>query len=125
MTPSIFYAVNVPAVQAVLKTGTGPLRFYMFGLAPKEKVYPYAVWAVTGGRPENYVQGAPDADNYSIQIDVYASPDQGPSVARNALEKIQTAIESVAYVTSYLGEDRDPETLVWATGIVVDWIENR
>lgn len=123
--PPIFNAVNVSPVRALLKTGAGPLRFYLFGLAPQDVALPYAVWQTIGGSPENYLNQAPDTDSYSGQIDVYATPAQGPSVARNVAEAIRDAIEPYAHITSWRGERVDHDTKNWRISFDYDWIVYR
>ena len=53
--------------------GTNPVRFFMFGLAPDDVQYPYAVWQVVSGSPENYLNNRPQIENHVIQIDVYSN----------------------------------------------------
>jgi hypothetical protein len=125
MYPPIFNAVNVSAVRALLKTGSAPLRFYLFGMAPQDVAYPYAVWQTVGGSPENYVNQVPDIDSFSTQIDVYATPSQGPSVARSVAEAIRDAIEPSSHVTSWRGERVDPDTKNWRVSFDADWFVPR
>ena len=125
MYPPIFNAVNVSGVRALLKTGTGQLRFYLFGLAPQDVPLPYGVWQTIGGTPENYLNQVPDTDSYSGQIDVYATEAQGPSVARDVAEAIRDAIEPYAHITSWRGERIDPDTKNWRISFDYDWIVYR
>lgn len=110
MTPPVFEAVNVPAVQAHLRALKGPLRFYQFGMAPQNVTYPYAVWRTASGTPGNYLADRPDHDAVSLQIDTYASPSQGAPVARAVALALRNAIEGHAYVTSWRGDSIDPDT---------------
>lgn len=109
MYPPIFPAVAAsgPAV-ALLKSGTGPIRFYQFGMAPQNVAKPYAVWQRIFGSPENYLGDTPDIDSLTIQVDVYAS---SADSARTVAAALRDAIEPVAHITSWLGESVDPETL--------------
>lgn len=125
MYPPIFAAVNVPAVQALLKSGSNPLRFYLFGMAPQGVQYPYAVWRLVSGAPENYLADRPDIDGSSVQVDVYASPSQGASVARQVAQALAYAIEGHAYVTSWLGESIDPDTKNYTSSFQADWLTPR
>lgn len=125
MTPDIFAAVNVPSVQAVLRTLPGPLRFYMFGRAPQGGPYPYAVWQLAYGNPENYLGQRPDVDSFGVQIDVYASPAQGPAVARQVAQALRDALEGACYITAWRGESVDPETGNFRFGFDCDWITYR
>lgn len=125
MTPPIFDAVNVPAVRALLKTGTGPLRFYMFGIAQQKVIYPYAVWRLVSGLPENYLADRPDIDSLSAQVDVYADAQQGPTVTRAIAAALRDAIEGHAYITAWRGESVDPDTQSWNTSFDTEWFVPR
>ncbi len=127
MMPPIFPTVNVPAVQALLKTGSGPLRFYAWGLAPDGVETPYAVWRQVFGAPENYIGGRPDIDQFTTQVDVYASdvPGQGAPKARAIADAISNAIEGAAYVTSWIGDSRDPVTKNYVVTFHADWLTPR
>lgn len=110
MYPPVFEAVNVPAVQALLRALKGPLRVYEFGMAPQEVSYPYAVWRMAAGAPGNYLGRRPDHDSAVVQIDVYAKPSQGAPMARAVALALRDAIEGHAYVTSWRGDSIDPDT---------------
>ena len=129
MTPPIFATVDVAPVQALLKTGNGPLRFYMFGRAPQlptgQPVYPYAVWQLITGRPENYLGQRPDGDSLTVQIDVYATPAQGSATARQVAQALRDALEGACYITAWRGESVDPETNNFRFEVDCDWIVPR
>lgn len=124
MFPPIYPAVAAStACVALLKSGTGPIRFYQFGINQEQpQTYPYAVWQRVGGAPENYLAGRPDIDSFTVQIDVYAkSADQ----ARTVAAAIRDAIEGASYITAWLGESRDPDTLNYRFSFQSDWFTNR
>lgn len=124
--PPIFAAVNVAPVQALLKTGGGELRFYLFGRAPQGVALPYAVWRTAYGSPENYLGDTPDIDSFGIQIDVYAAPTSaGSDQVRAIAQALRDAIEPVAYITSWRGESRDPETGNYVFSFDSDWLTPR
>lgn len=127
MLPPIFPTVNVPAVQALLKTGNGPLRFYAFGMAPDDVQKPYAVWRQVFGSPENYLGERPDMDAFKTQIDVYAAdiPGQRAPMARAIANAISYAIEGAAYVTAWIGDSRDPDTKNYVVTFQADWLVPR
>lgn len=125
MFPPIFETVNVAPVQALLKTGSGPLRFFMFGMADQNTPTPYAVWQMVYGTPENYINQVPDVDSFGLQVDVYASQAQGADVARQVAEALRDAIEPRAHITAWRGESRDPDTKDFVFTFEVDWIVNR
>lgn len=121
MFPPIF-AVCVANAGVTAVFGTVPTRLYKFGEAPQKPVLPYAVWQTVGGGPENYLDSAPDADLFSIQIDVYAATADAASTAAQA---IRDAIQRRAHIVSWNGDDRDPATRNFRVGFSVDWIVRR
>lgn len=121
MYPPIFAKCRADAgVTALL--GTTPCRLYMFGEAPHGVAKPYAVWQVVGGLPANFIDQRPDADLFSLQVDVYADT---AAAARNAAKAISTAIELSAHVTSWRGESRETETKDYRSSFDIDWIVQR
>lgn len=121
MFPPI-YAVCAadPAVTALL--GTAPTRFIPFGEVEQGTVKPYATWFVVAGAPENYLDKRPDIDRFVLQIDCWAVTATG---VRNVAEAIRDAVEGQAYVISWRGEDRDPETQLYRYGFDVEWFVKR
>lgn len=122
MYPPIYEAVNIPAVRAVLKTGTGPLRLYLFGKADQNTPKPYAVWQTAYGSPENYLNQVPDVDSFGVQVDVYAD---NAASARTVAQALRDAIEPHAHITSWRGDSIDPDTKNFRFGFDCDWIVNR
>lgn len=121
MTPPIFTAIsNNAAVTNLL--GTNPVRFFMFGMAPDNVQYPYAVWQVVSGSPENYLNNRPQIENHVIQIDVYSN---SAATSRDILSKIECALEDKCHVVRYGGESRDPETKNYNSSMDVEWWVNR
>lgn len=121
MYPPIFQlAVGDAAVRAAL--GETPTRFFPFGLAHEGVGFPYAVWQVVGGSPENYLTNRPNIDNFLIQVDVY-----GPDVdaVRAAAKALRDALEDHAYVTSWRGESRDFETRLYRSSFDMSFFTNR
>lgn len=118
MTPPIFQLCSqAAAVTALLGTGAN-LRLYSFGEAPESVTKPYAVWQLVNGAPENYLAGRPDADGFTLQVDVYAATSTS---ARQVRDAIRDAIELDAYVTRWGGETRDPTTQNYRASFDVDW----
>lgn len=118
MTPPIFQLCSqAAAVTALLGTGAN-LRLYSFGEAPEGVTKPYAVWQLVNGEPENYLAGRPDADGFTLQVDVYAA---SSTSARQVRDAIRDAIELDAYVTRWGGEIRDSATKNYRASFDVDW----
>lgn len=126
MYPPIFppVAANAACV-ALLKTGSNPIRFYLFGRAPQNVAYPYAVWRQVGGSPENYLGQTPDIDSFVTQVDVFANPSQGAAKAREVAQALRDAIEPVAYITGWYGDDIDPDTNNFRFTFQADWLTQR
>ncbi|WP_336334626.1 DUF3168 domain-containing protein [Pseudomonas putida] len=122
MTPPIeLVCAADPGVSALLGSGVD-LRMYPFGEAPEGVAKPYAVWQLVSGSPENYLAGRPDADGFTLQVDVYGTTSKSVRQVRDA---IRDAIELRAYVTRWGGESRDAATKNFRTGFDVDWIVSR
>jgi len=109
------------SVQDLLGDGE-VLRLYPFGQARQKEVYPYAVWQIVGGKPENYLGDRPDTDASSTQIDVFA---KSWSSARAVYRALRDAIEGDACISAFNGEMRDPETGSYRVSFTVDWITSR
>lgn len=123
-TPPIFPAVDVPAVRALLKSpGTG-LRFWAWGQLPnmEKRVYPYAVWQLAYGSPENNLSERPDIDSFGVQVDVYA---ETADAARAVINAIEYAIELNCHIVARRQESRDPETQKYTVGFDCDWWVSR
>lgn len=122
MTPPIeLVCAADPGVTALLGSGVD-LRMYPFGEAPEGVGKPYAVWQLVNGSPENYLAGRPDADGFTLQVDVYGTTSKSVRQVRDA---IRDAIELRAYVTRWGGESRDSATKNFRTSFDVDWIVQR
>lgn len=120
--PPIFAAVDVAPVRALLKTGSGELRFYLFGRAPQGVAKPYAVWRTAYGSPENFLDQRPDVDSFGVQVDVFADPSPtGATQARNVAMALRDAIEPKAYITAWRGESRDPDTGNYVFSFDCEW----
>lgn len=121
MIPPIFPLCHAaPAVTVLL--GVEPMRMYPFGEAPQGVIKPYAVWQTISGTPENYLAGRPDADYYTLQLDIYGDTvDQVTAVAR----AVRDAVELNSYVTGWNGTTRDPETKNYRFSMSIDFIVDR
>lgn len=109
-----------PPVVALL--GGDILRIYPFGQQDDNVVYPYVVWQNVTGSPENYLAQRPDADSFTLQVDVYAdTPDQAIAVAA----AVRDAIEPHAYITRWGGQEKDSTTKRYRYSFDVDWIVKR
>lgn len=111
------------ASQAVKELlGTNPVRLYPFGMQDDNIVYPYAVWQNIGGSPENYLNQRPDADHYSLQVDVYGDTAVDVIAVARAL---RDAIEGKAYISRWGEQSRNDSTMKYRYSFDVDWITTR
>lgn len=120
--PIFALALDNPTVVGLLKTGTGPLRFYLFGEADQNTAKPYAVWQTVGGSPENFLGTAPDADAWTTQVDVYGLT---ASSSRAIAFALIEAFQGAAYVTSYNGEYKEFDTKLYRYSFSVEWFTHR
>lgn len=102
--------------------GNNPVRFWPFATAEENAQVPYGVWQIAAGSPENYLTNTPDADGYSIQVDVYAA---SPSQARAVAVALRDAIEPHAHIVAWRGESRDTETRLYRLSFDTDWHVSR
>jgi len=120
MNPPIF---EVCSADLTVQSRLGdPARLYPFGEAEPNPVKPYAVWQIVGGSPENYLDCAPDIDAMAVQIDCYAT---SAALARAVAQSLRDAIEPVAHITRWSGEDRDRDTNLYRYSFDVDWLVPR
>ncbi|AVJ17216.1 hypothetical protein CLM71_08765 [Serratia sp. MYb239] len=120
MAPIFAICSGSDEVRALL--GSEPVRLYPFGLHDDTVIYPYAVWQNISGDPENYLNQRPDADRYSLQVDIYADTAAGCVAVARAL---RDAIEPHAYITRWGGQTRDATTKRYRYSFDVDWIVRR
>lgn len=117
MFPPVFEVCAANAgVQSAL--GTNPVRLFPAFDAPQYSDKPYAVWQVSGGSPENYINQAPDIDAWSVQFDVYSPTLSG---ARSAAQALRDAIEPNAHIVFWGGDLQDPDTKLYRYNFSVDW----
>ncbi|MHC5644228.1 DUF3168 domain-containing protein [Escherichia coli] len=116
------FSVCASSSEVTALLGSNPVRIYPFGIQDDNVVYPYAVWQNINGSPENFLNQRPDADMYSLQVDIYAdTPDEAIAVA----QAMRNAIEVKANIVRWGNQTRDPETLRYRYSFDVDWIVNR
>lgn len=118
MFPPIYAVVSDdPTCQALLGVPPGT-RIYPFGEADEGTPYPYVVWQVIGGSPENYLGNRPDVDNLALQVDVYGATSGAATAVAKA---VRNAIERRAQITRWGPQPRDVETKSYRISFDVDW----
>ena len=122
MYPPIF-EVCAQSPEAAALLGQNPMRLWPFGDAPQEnRAYPYAVWQLVTGSPENYITGLPDIDQYTVQVDVYAL---SANVARTVAQALRDAIEPHAHIVAWRGESLERETRNYRLSFDSEWFNPR
>lgn len=102
--------------------GGDKIRVYPFGQQSSPIQYPYIVWQVISGSPENFLGTRPDIDSYSIQVDIYSL-----SLANciDCATAVRDAIEGNAYITRWGTQEIETETKAYRLSFDVDWYEKR
>ena len=121
MYPPIFETASASAAVTAL-IGSSPVRLWPFAQAPENSTLPYVVWQTIGGSPENYINNAPDIDQFSLQVDVYGT---GAASVRAVAAALRDAIQGAANIVSWRGESTDFETKNYRFTFDVDWLVKR
>lgn len=98
------------------------MRAFPFGMAPQGVEYPYLTFQNISGTPENYINNAPDIDNFTIQVDIWGKT--GATASAVALAA-RDAIEQHAHITSWRGESFEPGTKTFRISFDVSIFINR
>jgi hypothetical protein len=98
------------------------MRFWPLAKAPQKPELPYAVFQTAYGSPENSLGDVPDMDMWGIQIDIYG---RTAEEAHEVAKALRDAVEVVAYITRWSGEDTDPVTKKPHYQFDVDWYQAR
>lgn len=111
------------AVVALLDDGAGGVKVWPFGEAPKDTPPPYATWQNIGGVANNNVSDRPDADFFSIQVNVWG-------VSSNQMWAVVRALQDIMEVDGctivrYGSTVKDAETKAFGYDFDADWITYR
>lgn len=109
-------------LQALLGNSDGDIRLYPFALAPKDAALPYVTWQNIGGEPANYLADNPDADSFSLQVNVWGLT-TGEVIA--VTQAIRDAIQAVCYIVRWGNQHRDAQSLAFGYDFDVDWLTYR
>lgn len=122
--PIYIAALASPSVVTLLGDGAGGIKFWPFGEAPKDppSPLPYATWQNVGGVPNNNVSDRPDADFYTLQINVWGATSAQVWVITAAL---RDAIEDKCYIVRWGNTVKDAETKAFGYDFDADWITHR
>lgn len=118
--PIVEIAEQNPALVALI--GSNPFRFYAFGDAGDNKVYPYVTYQNIGGDPENFLGDRPDADSFVLQINCLAKTE---AEANQVADAVSYALELDGHVIGWGGTDRDPVTRNYRCVFTLEFINRR
>lgn len=118
-----FYRVAAASARVVALLGEPP-RVYPWGQRDDDEPqkYPYVTFQVVSGNPENFLNGRPDADRTTLQVDIWAG---SAASARSVAMAIRDAIELDCYIVAWRGESKDAETGSFRISFDCDWITRR
>lgn len=116
-----FFRLCADSPDVVTYFGSSPVRIYPGGEAPQNVAVPYATFQEIVGFPENFLDGRPDADTFTLQVDVYADTQEQ---LRLAYDAIIHAIECSCTVTH--GQRlKEPETRKYRVSFDAEFIVHR
>lgn len=121
--PIYALALTTPAVVAVLGDGDGGLKLWPFDEAPKDAPLPYVTWQNIGGVPNNNVSDRPDADHFSIQINVWGESSAQMWTVANAMRDIMEVDGRT--IVRWGNTVKDAETKAFGYDFDADWITYR
>ena len=118
-------ALADPTLVALLDDGAGGIKLWPFGEAPKDppSSLPYVTWQNIGGVPNNNVSDRPDADSFSIQVNVWGVTSNQMWAVVRALYNI-TEVDGCT-VVRYGSTTKDAETKAFGYDFDADWITYR
>jgi len=113
-----------PAVTALVGVGIDA-RVYRHGEATQGVSLPYVTWSAPGGEAENSLTGA-CADRWRVQVDCWASADNGDAQIEALGQAVRDAIEAQGHVlVAYVADDRDFATRRFRFSMAFDFINPR
>ena len=118
--PIVSIARQYPELVELL--GDNPFRFYAFGDAGDNKVYPYVTYQNIGGEPENFLADRPDADSFTLQINCWAKTELEAAAVADA---VSYSLELNCHVIGWGGTDRDPLTRNYRCVFTLEFINPR
>lgn len=118
MVPPVWEVLSTtPALQALIGTA-----IYPGGQAPDGTPMPYVTWQGISGLPENYLGQRPDIDQFGVQFNCWAAT---VAEARAVAAEVRDAVEPLAHVVSWRGDERDDATGAYGYSFDVDWFTHR
>jgi len=116
-------AMATSAVVALLTDDKGSIRLWPFGEAPLSPPLPYVTWQNIGGDPANNVSDRPDADSFSIQVNVWAKTSAQLWAVTSALRDIMEV--DGCTIVRWGNTEIDAQTKAFGYDFDADWITYR
>lgn len=114
MLPPIYTLLTASnAVKALVST-----RIYPHGEAPQDATKPYVTWFLVTGTPELLLNGAPDIDRCTVQVDCWHPTSNG---VVSLATTVRTALEAAGHVTGVILNQREPETRLYRLAMQYDY----
>ena len=123
MLPNVFPVLNTPEIQALVGN---PSRIYDFGSAPPGAKAPYITFLNVSGIPHDQISGAPCSDSDTVQIDIYAGPQEsGKAQIRKLATLVRDALDGAGIANRLIIQGRDNDTRLFRVSLEADFISNR
>ena len=116
MSPPVYALLSAsPAVVALVADRIGA-----HGEVFPGELRPYLTWKMVSGFADNTLdKGRAPNDRVTVQIDCYHPTEAGLRALSNAA---RSAVESGAYYTGLVADERDPDTQLYRLGLQFDFI---
>ena len=124
MLPAVFPVIATAEVKAIV--GTTPARIYDFDSAPQNVIKPYITFTNVSNAPYEQISGAPRGDFDTVQIDMYAGPDDSEKTQVRALAlAVRKALDDAGIANRLIIQTREPDTKLFRISVEADFITNR
>lgn len=102
-------------VTALIGSGAA-MRCGSAGTIPQDSAKPYVTWQVISGLPENYLDEAPDIDNFRVQINCWALD---PADVDALALAVRSALEPHGHQITVVDDSQDETTKLYR--YATDW----
>lgn len=124
MLPPVFPVIATAEVKAIV--GTTPARIYDFNSAPQDAIKPYITFTNVTNAPFEQLSGAPRGDFDTVQIDMYAGPDESGKVQIRMLAlAVRKALDDAGIANRLIIQTRETDTKLFRISIEADFIHSR
>lgn len=117
MFPPVYRTLRTPAVIALVGERIG-----RHGEVPQGTPASYITWQLINGNPFDTLSETPQGDNFTLQIDCYASTDGGIETLASA---VRDALDAAGVTNRIVINGREAETRLYRVGFEADFIASR